>query len=213
MAQWRQQTLCSVPLPTPGRPSSAVTVRLRPPRAGSPFRGVRFFVELRKVQGGCGPEPGCRGRTHVIVDPVDPLVLELLVQHAFRPNGVVAVDSAGTSKRKDTESWPSWLTRSTGSRSTDAEALHPDASNFAAFPPHLCEEFPAEHQQMMRTIRSVAPFFRDFVLTEDAAGRVPLRWEQVSSDTVFPTGADRSTCMDCPRTILGSSMTVHPGRP
>lgn len=72
---------------------------------------------------------------------------------------------------------------------TDTEALHPDARNLAAFLLHLREEFPAEYQQIVRTVRSVAPFFRDFVLTEDAAGRVLLRWKQFGSDTVLPADA------------------------
>lgn len=72
---------------------------------------------------------------------------------------------------------------------TDTEALHPDARNLAAFLLRLGEEHPAEYQQIVRTVRSVAPFFRDFVLTEDATGRVLLRWKQYGSDTVFPADA------------------------
>ncbi|MDT0402686.1 MULTISPECIES: AAA family ATPase [Streptomyces] len=72
---------------------------------------------------------------------------------------------------------------------TDTENLHPDARNLAAFLMRLREEHPADYQQIVRTVRSVAPFFRDFVLTEDAAGRVLLRWKQSGSDTVFPADA------------------------
>lgn len=72
---------------------------------------------------------------------------------------------------------------------SDTEVLHPDARNLAAFLRRMGEEHPAEYQQIVRTVRSVAPFFRDFLLTEDAAARVPLRWRQVGSDTVFPADA------------------------
>lgn len=72
---------------------------------------------------------------------------------------------------------------------SDTEVLHPDARNLAAFLRRMGEEHPAEYRQIVRTVRSVAPFFRDFLLTEDAAGRVSLRWRQSGSDTVFPADA------------------------
>ncbi|MFC9425324.1 AAA family ATPase [Streptomyces sp. NPDC056987] len=72
---------------------------------------------------------------------------------------------------------------------SDTEVLHPDARNLAAFLRRMGEEHPAAYKQIVRTVRSVAPFFREFVLTEDAAGRVLLRWKQSGSDTVFPADA------------------------
>jgi predicted ATPase len=72
---------------------------------------------------------------------------------------------------------------------SDTEVLHPDARNLAAFLARLREEHPAHYRQIVRTIRTVAPFFRDFVLTEDPSGRVLLRWKQTNSDTVFPPDA------------------------
>ncbi|MER5432586.1 AAA family ATPase [Streptomyces sp. NPDC002588] len=72
---------------------------------------------------------------------------------------------------------------------SDTEVLHPDARNLAAFLLRLREEHMAEYRQIVRTVRSVAPFFREFVLTEDAAARVSLRWKQYGSDTVFPADA------------------------
>ncbi|MET8557285.1 AAA family ATPase [Streptomyces sp. NPDC004959] len=72
---------------------------------------------------------------------------------------------------------------------SDTEVLHPDAGNLAAFLRRVGEEHPAAYEQIVRTVRSVAPFFREFVLTEDAAGRVLLRWKQYGSDTVFPPDA------------------------
>ncbi|WP_129841371.1 AAA family ATPase [Streptomyces sp. RFCAC02] len=72
---------------------------------------------------------------------------------------------------------------------SDTEVLHPDGRNLAAFLQRLRDGSPAEYRQIVRTVRSVAPFFRDFVLAEDPAGRVPLRWRQSGSDTVFPADA------------------------
>ncbi|MGW1785752.1 AAA family ATPase [Streptomyces sp. NPDC002143] len=72
---------------------------------------------------------------------------------------------------------------------SDTEVLHPDARNLAAFLRRMREEHPSEYKQVVRTVRSVAPFFRDFLLTEDVAARVSLRWRQIGSDTVFPADA------------------------
>ncbi|GAA2414320.1 AAA family ATPase [Streptomyces glaucosporus] len=72
---------------------------------------------------------------------------------------------------------------------SDSETLHPDAGNLAPFLLRLREEHSGEYRKIVRTIRSVAPFFRDFTLAEDTGGRVRLRWKQIGSDTVFPAEA------------------------
>ncbi|MFF0450883.1 AAA family ATPase [Streptomyces sp. NPDC004609] len=64
---------------------------------------------------------------------------------------------------------------------SDSEALHPDARNLAAFLLRLREEHPTVYRKIVRTVRSVAPFFRDFVLSEDTEERVRLRWKQTES--------------------------------
>lgn len=86
----------------------------------------------------------------------------------------------------------------------DAEALHPDAGNLAAFLLRLREEYSAEYGKIVRTVQSVAPFFRDFVLSEDTGGRVRLRWKQTDSDTVFPAEAlsDGTLRFVCLTTLL-----------
>jgi predicted ATPase len=87
---------------------------------------------------------------------------------------------------------------------SDTEALHPDARNLAAFLARLREEFPVEYQNIVRTVQSVAPFFRDFVLAPDASGRISLRWKQTDSDTVFPVEAlsDGTLRFVCLTTLL-----------
>jgi predicted ATPase len=72
---------------------------------------------------------------------------------------------------------------------SDSDTLHPDARNLAAFLMGLRDTSPAHYASMVRSIRTVAPFFRDFVLKEDSSGRVRLRWKQQDSDTVFPAEA------------------------
>ncbi|MFM9545085.1 AAA family ATPase, partial [Streptomyces turgidiscabies] len=66
------------------------------------------------------------------------------------------------------------------------------------------EESPADYRKIVRSVRSVAPFFRDFVLAEDTAKRVPLRWTQTGSDTVFPADAlsDGTLRFVCLATLL-----------
>lgn len=87
---------------------------------------------------------------------------------------------------------------------SDSETLHPDARNLAAFLLRLREDHPAVYQKIVRTVRSVAPFFRDFVLSEDTQERVRLRWKQTDSDTVFPAGAlsDGALRFICLTTLL-----------
>jgi predicted ATPase len=87
---------------------------------------------------------------------------------------------------------------------SDTEALHPDARNLAAFLARLAEESPADYQAIVRTIRTVAPFFRDFVLNAGPGGRIALRWKQTGSDTVFPAEAlsDGTLRFVCLATLL-----------
>ncbi|HEY8980148.1 MAG TPA: AAA family ATPase [Streptomyces sp.] len=87
---------------------------------------------------------------------------------------------------------------------SDTETLHPDARNLAAFLLRLREEDPASYRKIVRTVQSVAPFFRDFVLTVDAGQRVALRWTESGSDTVFPADAlsDGTLRFVCLATLL-----------
>jgi predicted ATPase len=72
----------------------------------------------------------------------------------------------------------------------DNRSLHPDAGNLAAVMLRLRDGDRARYQRIVRTIKQVAPFFRDFVLeAELAPERVRLRWQQEGSDTVLPADA------------------------
>jgi predicted ATPase len=72
----------------------------------------------------------------------------------------------------------------------DNRSLHPDAGNLAAVLLRLRDSDRARYVRIVRTVKQVAPFFRDFVLEPElAADRVRLRWLQEGSDTVFPVDA------------------------
>ncbi|MEV6985590.1 AAA family ATPase [Sphaerisporangium sp. NPDC051017] len=85
----------------------------------------------------------------------------------------------------------------------DNIALHPDAGNLAAVLLRLRQADTACYRRIVRTIRQVAPFFRDFVLIEEN-GRLRLRWQQEGSDVVFPADAlsDGTLRFICLTTLL-----------
>ncbi|MEN8655591.1 AAA family ATPase [Streptomyces sp. 21So2-11] len=71
----------------------------------------------------------------------------------------------------------------------DNEALRPDARNLAALLLRLREGEPKAYRRMVRAVRTVAPFFRDFLLAEEPGGKIQLRWMQEGVDAVFPAEA------------------------
>jgi predicted ATPase len=88
----------------------------------------------------------------------------------------------------------------------DNRSLHPDAGNLAAVMLRLRDGDRARYQRIVRTIKQVAPFFRDFVLeAELAPDRVRLRWQQEGSDTVLPADAlsDGTLRFICLAALLG----------
>ncbi|MEO3856458.1 AAA family ATPase [Acrocarpospora sp. B8E8] len=97
---------------------------------------------------------------------------------------------------------PSAPVKQTGFAS-DNIALHPDAGNLAAVLLRLRQSDTTSYRRIVRTIRHVAPFFRDFVLVEEN-GRLRLRWQQEGSDVVFPADAlsDGTLRFICLTTLL-----------
>ncbi len=68
----------------------------------------------------------------------------------------------------------------------DNRWLMPDAGNLAALLLRFREEDGnTAYQQIIGTIRLIAPFFGDFVLEPDASHRVILNWREKDSDRVF----------------------------
>jgi predicted ATPase len=90
----------------------------------------------------------------------------------------------------------------------DNRSLHPDAGNLAAVMLRLRDGDRARYQRIVRTVKQVAPFFRDFVLEPElAAGRVRLRWQQEGSDTILPADAlsDGTLRFICLAALLGQA--------
>jgi predicted ATPase len=90
----------------------------------------------------------------------------------------------------------------------DNLSLHPDAGNLAAVLLRLQEGDRGRYQRIVRTVKQVAPFFRDFVLQPELAPeRVRLRWQQEGSDTVLPADAlsDGTLRFICLATLLGQA--------
>ncbi|AFY82365.1 AAA family ATPase [Oscillatoria acuminata] len=82
----------------------------------------------------------------------------------------------------------------------DNRWLMPDAGNLAALLLRFREEEKKSYQQIVGTIRLIAPFFDDFVIEPDASRRVMLNWKEKDSDQVFgphifSDGTLRSICL------------------
>jgi len=69
----------------------------------------------------------------------------------------------------------------------DNEFLRPDASNLAAFLYRLHENHKGDYNNIVGTIRMVAPFFHDFNLRPDPLnqGKIRLEWSEKESDSYF----------------------------
>lgn len=68
---------------------------------------------------------------------------------------------------------------------TDNLKLKTDAENLAAFLMRLKQKFPESYQQIVKTIRLVAPFFNDFIHRE-GEDYIQLEWTEVGNpDTSF----------------------------
>ncbi|SDG28623.1 Predicted ATPase [Sinosporangium album] len=86
---------------------------------------------------------------------------------------------------------------------SDNITLHPHAGNLAAVLLRLREDDISTYKRIVRTVRQVAPFFRDFVLIEEKE-RLRLRWRQEGGDVVFPANAlsDGTLRFICLATLL-----------
>lgn len=86
-----------------------------------------------------------------------------------------------------------------GTDVADYETLHGDARNLAAVLLDMKTDHPARYEQVVRSVRNVAPFFDDFVL-RPSGDRVQLRWRERGIDDVFSggtlsSGTLRFTCL------------------
>lgn len=69
----------------------------------------------------------------------------------------------------------------------DNEYLRPDARNLAAFLFRLKQHHPAAYDQIVKTVRLVAPFFGDFRLRKgvDNPDMIELEWSELGEDEPF----------------------------
>ncbi|MGZ0151029.1 AAA family ATPase [Kribbella sp. WER1] len=68
--------------------------------------------------------------------------------------------------------------------SADNLTLAPDAHNIAAVLLRLQSDDPPRYRRIVRAVRTVAPYFDDFVLTPEASA-IRLRWRERGLDSVF----------------------------
>ncbi|HUQ56785.1 AAA family ATPase [Lentzea sp.] len=92
----------------------------------------------------------------------------------------------------------------------DNLSLRNDAGNVAAVLLALREADHPAYRRIVRTIRLVAPFFRDFVLEPERNDLIRLRWRQNESDLVFSANqmSDGTLRFICLVTLL-----LHPRLP
>jgi len=67
----------------------------------------------------------------------------------------------------------------------DYESLHANAANLAPFLMNLEKNYPICFAQIVEVIRSVAPFFGQFVLKEISLGQTQLLWKDRYSDMLY----------------------------
>lgn len=87
------------------------------------------------------------------------------------------------------------------------ESLAPDAGNLAPFLLHLRDEHKDRYDLLVKTIRRIAPFFKEFVLHErqgKVENEVRLRWRRKETDYVFSPGhfSDGTIRFICLATVL-----------
>ena len=70
---------------------------------------------------------------------------------------------------------------------SDTISLHHDASNLAPFLYMLKQAYPDSYEDILQTVRLVAPYFSDFVLEPNAENKelIRLRWKQKGMDATF----------------------------
>lgn len=87
------------------------------------------------------------------------------------------------------------------------ETLAPDAANLAPFLLHLRDEHRDRYDLLVKTIRRIAPFFKEFVLRESkrkVENDVRLLWRRKETDYVFSPGhfSDGTIRFICLATVL-----------
>ena len=81
-----------------------------------------------------------------------------------------------------------------------------DAGNLAAFLLRLKENYPDQYKQIVSTIRTIAPFFDDFVLVPNEANKdlIVLKWQKKGCEDIFTASqlSDGTLRFICMATLL-----------
>lgn len=81
-----------------------------------------------------------------------------------------------------------------------------DAGNLAAFLLRLKENYPDQYKQIISTIRTIAPFFDDFVLVPNEANKdlIVLKWQKKGCEDIFTASqfSDGTLRFICMATLL-----------
>lgn len=92
--------------------------------------------------------------------------------------------------------------------------LKPDAGNLAPFLRRLRGRHPEHYERILRTVRMIAPFFRDLVYREEPGERVELEWLE-NDDPDTPRGprqmSDGTLRFMCLATLLLQPSDLQPG--
>ncbi|GAB4558753.1 MAG: AAA family ATPase [Haliangiales bacterium] len=67
----------------------------------------------------------------------------------------------------------------------DNQVLQRDAANLAPFLWQMSRQSPREYEQIIATVRQVAPFFGEFVFREISPGQTQLLWKDRYSDLIY----------------------------
>lgn len=71
----------------------------------------------------------------------------------------------------------------------DTERLYSTGDNIAAFLYNMRQENKIGYNFIVRTIQSIAPYFKDFVLKPDSNGNLTLKWQDKYSSSVYGVSA------------------------
>ena len=78
-----------------------------------------------------------------------------------------------------------------------------DGGDLAAFLYHIAQSKPLIYRRILQTVRSIAPYFQDFLLRPNAEGYVRLTWREKFSDTPYgPTDFSDGTLRFIALTVL-----------
>jgi len=97
---------------------------------------------------------------------------------------------------------------------TNAMFLHKDAGNLAAFLYRIKKHYPVDYNNILKSIQTIAPFFKNFVLYPEGENQelIVLRWQKKDCDDVFNAAhlSDGTLRFICLATLLLQPTELQP---